>query len=111
LFIYGVDGGKTVQYPALLLDGVDEGRQREVSAHDAVVCLPGIILNFLYKHNVWSVQVLRNVIGDGREVTRSRGQVLHLADANEQRTEQPPSRAHIIVTDGNNVPFLRGFNG
>ena len=67
-------------------------------------------MNFLDKHNVRSIQVFRNVIGDGGEVTRIGGHILHLADANEQCITGRDQRTHIIVTDGNNVLFLRGLD-
>ena len=82
LLIDGIDVDKTVQYTALLLDGIDKGCQCEVGAHNTVVCWSGIILDFLYEHNIWSVQVLRNVFGDSRNVTGIRCHVLHLAGIN-----------------------------
>ena len=80
LIIDRVDGGKIVQCATLLSNGVDEGCQREVSAHNPIIRWSGIVLDFLYKQNVRSVQVFRNMIGDYRKVTRGRGHVLHLGD-------------------------------
>jgi hypothetical protein len=43
LVINGWNVGKTVQYDILLLNGVDRVYEREVSTHNAIVCLSGII--------------------------------------------------------------------
>lgn len=83
LLINRGDGGKAVQYATLLLDSVYEGCQGKVGAYDAIVCRPRIVLDFLYEHNVWSVQVIHDMAGHGRNVTGGRGHVLHLPDANE----------------------------
>jgi len=86
LVIDGVDVDKTVRYITLLSYGIDKGGEREIGAHNTIVCWPRIVLDLLDEHDVWSVQILRNVIGDDRDMSRVRSHILHLADVNEQCT-------------------------
>ena len=73
------DVDKTVQYTTLL----PYGGKREISAHNTIICWSGIVLNFLDEHNVWSVQILGDVISDGRDVGGVRCHILDLVDINE----------------------------
>ena len=79
------DVNKPVQHPTLLFYSFDESGKREVSAYDPIVRWPGIVLDFLYEHDIWAIQILCYVVGDDRDVCRVRSHVLHLAGTNQLR--------------------------